>query len=223
MSGLTKRHGLPYVWVTWITGLLSGEKQCTWSAWFKAHYRYTKRPDPSFDSAAWTSKHQAALGPYAARLEADGYSVTREDQNAFRLKGKVAILAGKMDLIAVPASEPSLATLIVDTKTGQPRASDWWQVLIYMFVLPQVMPAIPQAQLGGVVVYSDHEKVVDRAELTPERVQAIVALLLLVGGDVEPRKVPSGRECAFCDISECPARVKEDEDGGAAVGQASGF
>jgi hypothetical protein len=27
-----------YIWVTWITGLMSADKQCEWAAWFRAHF-----------------------------------------------------------------------------------------------------------------------------------------------------------------------------------------
>ena len=29
----------PYVWVTWLPRLLSGESSCEWASWFKAQQR----------------------------------------------------------------------------------------------------------------------------------------------------------------------------------------
>ena len=28
----------PYLWVTWLPRLLSGESSCEWASWFKAHH-----------------------------------------------------------------------------------------------------------------------------------------------------------------------------------------
>ena len=32
----------PYIYVTWLAKLMSGEHQCFWAAWFKAHYSHNK-------------------------------------------------------------------------------------------------------------------------------------------------------------------------------------
>ena len=28
----------PYIWITWLTKLLTGEHSCEWASWFKAHH-----------------------------------------------------------------------------------------------------------------------------------------------------------------------------------------
>lgn len=29
----------PFIYVTWLSGLLFGSKQCKWAVWYRAHYR----------------------------------------------------------------------------------------------------------------------------------------------------------------------------------------
>src|SRR4051794_32131041 len=128
----------PYLWVTWISGLLSGDKSCEWAAWFKAHNissSYAKQPS-DFDTAAWKINHTALLAPVRDEFRADGYEVTVEDQNSFQLDGKAGTLAGKPDIVAMKGN----AAVIVDTKTGQPRASDIAQVMVYMWALRLARP-----------------------------------------------------------------------------------
>jgi hypothetical protein len=198
----TRRQGGPYVYVTWITKLLAGGDRCTWAAWFKASFKHDKRPDASFNLAAWTTEHNLMVTLRAKLLREAGWSVSVEDENAFRLHGKSCVLAGKPDIIATRGDE----LLVVDVKTGKPRDSDWWQILVYLFALPLVQ-AVP-ARLRGEVVYKTHAIDVSHEELSGERRDQIVALLRTIAG-TPPEKAPSARECGFCDISDadCADRV----------------
>lgn len=203
MSSTTKRSGLPYVWPTWLTGLLSGDKQCQWALWYRAHFKYEKRRDDSFDSASWSAGHQALAMRRLKELSADGWTVKVEAQNDFRLKGKTALLSGKPDLIATRGNE----ALVVDAKTGRQRASDFWQVLIYMVAVPRSVPDIPR--LRGEVCYEHTSVDIAPEELTPEREESIFAMLRLAGQDTAPAHTPSRNECRFCDIADCRERFNE--------------
>src|SRR5262249_42862814 len=139
----------PYVWVTWISGLLSGEKSCEWAAWFKAHNTYAKRPS-DFDFPAWKIDHTSLLTTVRDEYRAKGFAVTVEEQNSIKLEGKVGTLAGKPDLIATKGD----SVVVIDTKTGQPRASDTAQVMVYMWALPLARPNLfKNKRIDGVVAY----------------------------------------------------------------------
>ena len=71
-----------YIWVTYLTKLLSGESQCEFASWFKAHHTYDKAPG-SFDLAKWNVKHTKLLHERRDKLEAQGYKVRIEDHNKF--------------------------------------------------------------------------------------------------------------------------------------------
>ena len=34
----------PFIWVSWLSKLMAGEKQCEWASWFRAHYIWDKVP-----------------------------------------------------------------------------------------------------------------------------------------------------------------------------------
>jgi hypothetical protein len=198
----TRRRGGPYVYVTWLTKLLAGGDRCAWAAWFKASFKYDKKVDESFDLAAWSTEHNLLVTARARQLRADGWTVAIEDENAFRLQGKGCVLAGKPDIVATRGDD----LLVVDVKTGKPRDSDWWQILVYLFALPLVQ-SVP-ARLRGEVVYKTHAIAVAHEELSGARRDQIITLLRdLSGPPLE--KAPSPRECEFCDISDldCDARV----------------
>jgi hypothetical protein len=206
----TQRFGKPYVWVTWITGPLSGDKQCQWAPWFKARYKYGKRPDPTFNSAVWTAEHNALVARRKAELAAEGFIITIESQNEIKLHGKTTLLAGKPDLVAVRGLE----WRVIDCKTGKPRLSDFWQVLIYMLTLPKTrLLWTPDRVVYGEVCYPSHQVAIGPEALTAERSEQIYAQLRILGSDVRPAKTPSRQECQFCDIGEqdCPERWSEVE------------
>lgn len=200
----TPRHGKPYVYVTWITGVLAGDRDCAWAPWFKAHFRADKRPDRTFDLAAWTAEHVAMVQARAAELVADGWRVTVEGANDFRLYGKTAILSGKPDIVAIRGAE----VLVVDCKTGKQRHSDFWQVLVYMLALPRVREDVVGLRLSGEVCYRDQRITVTPEELNGDREARIFDVLRQCGSDDRPAHAPSRHECAFCDItdSDCPER-----------------
>jgi hypothetical protein len=67
------RRGDPYIWVTWLTKLLSEESQCEWSAWFRAHHKDYDRLPTDLDVAAWTLEHGQLVRTRREQLLAEGY------------------------------------------------------------------------------------------------------------------------------------------------------
>jgi hypothetical protein len=171
---MTKR-GMPYIWASWLPRLLSGESQCLYQPWLKAHYRYEKRPDTTFNLAAWTDDHNQLVAQRAETLRGAGWSVTLENQNAWKILGQSAVLAGKCDLVATRDQ----TTLIVDGKTGQQKDADWWQVLIYMLIWPRVRTT--HGIVRGEVFYRDHLIAIEPDELTPSNQMRIWQLVKCLG------------------------------------------
>ena len=120
----------PYVWVTWLTKLLVGEDSCEWAAWFKTQYQSYERVPSDLDQAAWQMAHTELLGQIRDKWEAEGHAIFTERQNGFALRGASGTtIGGRPDLIATRDQSGT----ILDAKTGQPRASDHVQVMIYMW------------------------------------------------------------------------------------------
>ena len=202
------RKGIPYVWTTWITKLLSGDSECVWASWFKARFKYEKGADDrGFDLAAWTADHNAMVRELADEMRKDGWTVTVESENEFKLEGKAATLSGKPDIVA----RNKRVVRVVDCKTGKQRSSDWWQVLIYLFALPLVRhDLVPRGmKLDGLVCYKRNKEDLEPMVLTAPRRADIVRMLGVMGQEREPKKTPSSRECRYCNIgpADCDARV----------------
>ena len=205
----TAPRSSPYVYVTWIAKILSGDAQCAWAPWFKAHFTFDK-VKRSFDSAAWSASHNDMIRKRVAALTADGWLCFLEDQNAFNLQGEIATLAGKPDIVAVRGTNPPVA-LVVDCKTGQRRDSDYQQVLVYMMVLPLTCEAVKGLQLSGEVQYQDGSLEIRSEELTPAVKERIVDAIRAAGAINPPSRTPSFRECGFCEITkeDCPQRIEK--------------
>lgn len=201
----TKRTGKPYIWVTWLAKLLGGN-QCVWSAWFKAHFKYDKYEEMATDLVKWNRDHTKLMAARKRALEADGWTVTTESDNDFKLEGASAVVAGKPDLVA---TKPGY-TLLVDGKTGRERDSDVWQVLLYLFAIPKCRPELKDT-LEGEVHYRDNDVTITLDQLTPERMSTVVNLIQAIASDTPPPKKPSRDECKRCNIGpkDCPERVRE--------------
>jgi CRISPR/Cas system-associated exonuclease Cas4 (RecB family) len=201
----TARTGKPYIWVTWLAKLLGGH-QCVWSAWFKAHYKYDKYEEMAADLVKWNREHNALVAKRVKELEANGWTVMVEDQNAFKLEGEVAVVAGKPDIVATKDGQ----VLVVDGKTGRERESDIWQVLFYLFAIPKSRPDL-KGDLEGEVQYAkgDVRVSLTPADLDEPRMAQLVDLIKAVAGEQPPAKRPSRPECKVCNIGfkDCPQRV----------------
>ena len=116
---MPRRRDFPYIWATWLPRLLTGENSCEWIVWFKAHYVEWTRQPSDFDQAEWLMRHTALLNQQRQEWEDDGHRRLQvEAQNAFRLRGKSATLAGRPDLVVLDDRDAT----IIDVKTGQERA-----------------------------------------------------------------------------------------------------
>jgi hypothetical protein len=195
----------PYIWVTWLTKIMTGENQCRWASWFRSHYKADKVPS-DFDLAAWTAEHNLLLQRRKEELKSKGFTVYIEDQNSFKLRGKTGIeVSGKADIVAIKGDE----AYVEDCKTGNPRNSDHMQVLIYILSLPLAASHCKGKTLEGRLIYRDDIVDIPSAKIDESLKVLFGETVRIIGGAEPPEKVPSWGECRFCDITkaDCPERV----------------
>jgi hypothetical protein len=102
VKGMTKpRDGL-YVWVTWLSKLMSGEVQCHWGAWFKTHYTGYKTQPIDAQLASWTVDHNQYLTELINERKALGEITYKEDQNKFRVKRSSGLVIVVCLLVGLP-------------------------------------------------------------------------------------------------------------------------
>jgi hypothetical protein len=210
---MTSRRPRPEIYATWLSKLIVGDYSCEWSVWFKSNHLYRKLPS-DFDSTGHKIKHTALLNHARAMLESQGKMISTESQNWFEIKGKVATLRGKPDLVAL-----SDTCVICDAKTGQERASDAAQVMIYMWALPYAYTKYKGIAFDGLLIYRERELRVPASSVTDEFKDNLLNLIKRVGSSVEARRIPSYAECKYCDISkeDCADRIEEDEQPGSVM------
>ena len=200
----------PYIWVTWLTKLLVGENSCEWAAWFRSRHEtwsYEKVPS-TFDATTWQLNHTALLNRIQTELEDQGQAAFTENQNFFNLKGNVATLGGKPDLITVDGN----AGTIFDAKTGKPSPSHHIQVMAYMYAVPRALGQYKGVTFEGKVVYEDQEVSIPSASIDGPFVDNLSQLIRRVASSTPARKVPSQMECGFWNLTtaDCPERAASD-------------
>lgn len=205
------KNGLPRTWVTWITGLLSGEEHCEFKGWFKSRYTYDKLDD-SLDPE-WMATHSAMVHKRASELRDEDFTVRVEHQNNFVKKGQTAILAGKPDIIAKKPGE----ILISDEKSGKRKDAHWWQVAIYLGFIRNTL-GVDELPTGtdvmGELIYREGAPVyIALSDVTTEKKNLIIQRMLTIGLAFSPAKTPSESECRFCNISkaDCPERMTDPD------------
>ena len=196
----------PYIWATWLPRLLVGDRSCEWAVWFKAHYQDFQRQPSDFDATDWQIRHTALLNEQRELWLQRGCELSVEQQNAFRLRGETAVLAGRPDLVARREQRID----IIDVKTGQPQGWHRAQMMIYMYALRISLDVPFGHHLAGEIVYADHRSVqVGPGAIHRGFVDDLGELIRRLASDRPARKVPSGQECWSCDIGleDCPDRV----------------
>ena len=152
--------------------------------------------------------HTAGINENRQRWEEQGYTVFTENQNSFTLRGRQAALGGKPDLIALMGDSGT----IIDVKTGRPSPSHSVQVMLYMYAVPRAIDGYRGVSFAGSIAYSDHLVDIPASAVDETFIKNLSALVLRLNAPEPTRRVPSARECGFCDISfaDCPERVSED-------------
>lgn len=201
----------PYVWVTWLPRLLSGNNRCEWASWFKAQHEGSswKHAPSTFDHTRWALNHTALLRVEQKRLEADDATVRVERQNQFRLRGWYATLAGMPDLVSLKDGQ----AVIHDVKSGEPHASHAIQVMLYMWAFPLARREYAGMPVAGRVVYEDHAVDVPPSAIGTTFIDHVADLIKRLADTEQPSpRTPSQSECAFCEITDadCPDRIEED-------------
>ena len=214
-----RRDG-PYIWTTWLSKLLVGDNSCEWAAWFRAQFdgKSWNKADRTGNLARWQIGHTDMLKRKAEEMREQGYQVTYEAQNHFTINARTpaVAVAGRCDLTARQGD----LLWIIDVKSGRPRASDQAQVMIYMHLYPRAHPELQGLTVQGLLVYGDHEEVIEPEEVDRQFVQAFQGLVRRLANTGEPAvKVPAWSECKFCDISSlhCPERVEQPDTSTAAT------
>lgn len=212
------RGGLPYIWVTWLTPFLAGERSCEWAPWFQSRHTDIASPEQrSFDLRMWTAEHNAMVKARADELRAEGYRVYLEDQNDFKLVGSTAILSGKADIVAlklIPESGGIYIVLMVDCKTGKEKDQDVWQVLIYTYAVPKKHPVFVGEDRSKFLIKGEVHYKTKRVEvpcINQQQADHLFKTIQRVAGQA-PERRPSHKECLGCKISreDCPDRIEGD-------------
>lgn len=203
----------PYIWPSWITPLLAGENSCEWKVWMKAHYQdlpalaaeEVNRIYPNskpFDSVKWNENHTALLTKLQAEYNANSEAVMKEA--AWKIKGRVATLAGKIDLLVINPN------IVIDAKSGKPKDSHAVQVRIYLLAIQMnAMPGI-KGDFKGLLRYANGGGTVEVPGPDETFKDRLFTLIKRIGAADEPKPSPSFSECSFCDLAKCPVRVTKE-------------
>ncbi|MDK3159877.1 PD-(D/E)XK nuclease family protein [Kamptonema cortianum] len=199
-----KARNQAYIHPSWLAKALVGDRQCLASLHTQANFVF-RRVDGDFDAESYKVKHQGRLVKYAQELRDAGYTVYTENSNSFKVPAGKAVISGTPDIVATRGEE----VLVVDIKTGKPRASDQAQVLLYLLFIPAVgLHGIHQVPEGR-LVYQDYKPVeVQSLAVTEDFKQQVRDLVAMMRSPELPPVTPSARECCYCPLRHiCPYKV----------------
>ena len=170
----------------------------------------------AFDVARRTMEHTDLLNRLIADLEEQGCVLFIEHQNGFRVESPRtgAVIGGRADLIV---RFPDGRVVVYDAKAREEAASHIAQVQFYMYLLPKSdltkWRDMPEGSLDGAVVYPGGHQVDIPAESVDDASEARPTdFMQNMTAPVPPKRVPSGPECGYCDLTmvDCTERVDAD-------------
>ena len=99
--------------------------------------------------------------------------------------------------------------MVIDAKTGKPGPAHAAQVLIYMYAVPKALEQYRGTEFRGHVIYPDGNVQIPASGLDEKFIQNLGGLIRRLASETPARRVPSGGECRFCDITkaDCPDRI----------------
>ncbi|MDE2688471.1 MAG: PD-(D/E)XK nuclease family protein [Chloroflexota bacterium] len=208
---MTTPRSSPYLYATWPTKYLTGDKSCLWACWFKTHHQNYEKAPSDFDLVRWQAEHTVLVNSLVNDLEKRGCKVFIEHQNSFRIESRKSglMVSGRPDLIA---KHPDGRTVIYDAKTGRESTSHLLQVQLYMYLLPK----LPESRwhgtrFEGAVVYADGTERHIRAESIDNAfIDRLTDFMQKMASDMPARRVPSAFECGQCDLTsgDCPEKIE---------------
>jgi CRISPR/Cas system-associated exonuclease Cas4 (RecB family) len=201
------RRPLPYVHPSWLAKSLSGDRQCLLASYIQANYKVPPKPGNDFDVEGYKLQHQQNLVNYVGALHLDGYSVHAEKENSFWYKAKSgATISAQPDIVAIRNNEP----VIVDIKTGRPKATDIAQVKLYMAMWPSTKLHGIDVTPAGRLVYGTEEFEILPSEITSDFKQQVAQIMSALTTSDIPAPIPSLCECRWCPVSHvCPYKVEQ--------------
>lgn len=203
-----KERSKPYVWVSTLAEVMAGDKSCLYSPWFKTRYQNYPKVERPFDADAWARNHTELVQRIISNYKELGVRTSIEDQNWMRVRGKVADLGAKPDVIAYDAG-----VVVIDAKTGQAKDSHRIQVKLYMWMWSMTKGLPTKGELSGVVVYTQgSDRPINWGEIDDDFIRQATDAIGLLASE-PPAKSPSARACSWCEITSenCAERIGEDE------------
>lgn len=192
-----------YIWITWLSNLLSGECVCEWKYWFKAHFEYNKLP-PDKRLIDWQTKHSRMLSELKRKIVESGRIPLVEEINRFKYNFRnICLIGGKPDLVEIIDEE----VIVYDCKTGSKNKSDQIQMLLYLHCLGE--EKYKGKILKGILIYSDGQSLeFSKNNVNSDFLEDVSYFAKLITQDPPPFKCPSKNECRFCDIPKMDCKEK---------------
>lgn len=190
-----------YVYVTWLSRAMAGEASCLYPFWFKAHFKTPSKR--SCDLDAWNADHSVMVHTVATEYRDAGYEVWVEKQNDLSVIGKGgAKLQGFADIIAVKDD----TAIIIDCKTGVPKAFHTLQVRLYMYLLhhSKTHPARNCRRILGAVRYKpENSEIIELPHAAWDGLFDNMKYYLdIILAQQPPVALPSASDCRFCDLAK---------------------
>ena len=140
------RRKQPFIYVTWLRNYLIGDNLCRWSIWHRIYHQY-EAAKSDFDSVHYNMEHSTFRHETQQRYIKEGYEVIPE--MPVTIYGDIAVMKGKIDLVAIREGR----NLIIEVKTGKPRAADKIQLMLYIWGLPKTYSRFRGVSFDGLLVY----------------------------------------------------------------------
>lgn len=192
----------PYIHISWLAKVMTGELPCHWQAWFQVHHRLRERVPSGFDEVGWQMNHQRLVTDLRHTLVERGKRPWVNLPVRATVPGSGAVLQGTADLAVVDGEQMTLYAC----KVGQPRPSDQAQMMIALHAL-QGDPRWAGRKLQAAVVYGAGDEQAFIPDLPPTFADDLQYFLGLLTGPRPLERAP-GAACRRCPITmqDCAER-----------------
>lgn len=187
-----------YLWITWLSKLISGDSQCIFETWVKTHYTGFEKAITDSQLAIWIMSHNKKLSEFCQERLMCGDKLLKENQCNFKLEYPPQLtISGKPDLISINGEGKYK---VYDIKTGIPHNRDISQVLLYMFFLGETSKYKNQP-FDGCLIYNNSRQDLSNTCITNEFKDLINYWLNILSSNDIPKPMPNNNDCMYCNLN----------------------
>ncbi len=199
-----ERRDSGFVWVTWISKLISGDAKCYYGPWLRANYHIDSLIESDFSE--WQKEHDEVVKDRYKKYSNEDYTVSLSHKNDIALKNKSDnILRAKPDIIAIKKD----TIIFEDVRHHKYKDYNIINLMIYLLSCKDHFRFRLYNECFGIIWTPNENKKITMVDISDKFKENLSDKFHILTSDTQLDATPSPEECRYCRIPKrlCDKRI----------------